>query len=486
MQRRRSAAFALVFTCALLGRVPPTGAQGLPCSQCGPGPHWVDNCLIPFPPVPTLDTIASTGGLAAVDIIPPLDCIADLNLILGPCPVPDDLLTVQKFPGPFFPGPVDDSAFFPGTSMMLGLHFDVIDTEIVSMCLTDGLVTLRAGQLAPSMLPLLPSQGAIVERSPESLFVPPFLPAPIDPLEADSFFDVFFEVNVGGTFLYNQIPQRVTTVVDCLPPAASYLHITGCTPLFTNTVGGNHIANLVAAQHNVNTGNHFKCYKTKRFPFSQRTVNLEDQFGSTMATVVKPDRFCNPVDKEGEGMADPTHHLNCYKIREATPAARDVVMTNQFGQQKLTIKRAETLCLPAEKNGVPTHSTRHYKCYRARRARGEPRFTTPDVLLADQFESRVTTVLKPFLVCAPVDKNDEDPAAPASLDHLTCFKIKDAPGQPRFLPVTVRVTDQFIMQTQTQSQRTDCGRTRYLCVPSMKQIASPSGAFIEMGGSLIE
>lgn len=164
-------------------------------------------------------------------------------------------------------------------------------------------------------------------------------------------------------------------------------------------------------------------------------------------------------------------------------------MTNQFGTQKLTIRRAETLCLPAVKDGVGNLEDldlRHYKCYRVSKAPGAPRFTGPDVSLKDQFESRINELIKPRLVCTPVDKNGEEPDAPFDPGHLTCFKIKDAPGQPPFVRVSAEVEDQFVRSTAEPTQRTDCGHSRLLCVPSQKRIASPSGAFLELTGSVLE
>ncbi len=60
---------------------------------------------------------------------------------------------------------------------------------------------------------------------------------------------------------------------------------------------------------------HFKCYKAKsRFP--NKVVELVDQFGPATVIVQRPERLCNPVDKNGEGINDPTAHLTCYKAKD--------------------------------------------------------------------------------------------------------------------------------------------------------------------------
>ena len=234
-------------------------------------------------------------------------------------------------------------------------------------------------------------------------------------------------------------------------------------------------------------GDHYKCYKSHA-PFQQRTVNLSDQFGPSTATVVRVERFCNPVDKNNEGINDPTAHLNCYRIREPRGPSRDVVVNNQFGELQLTTTRTHSLCVPAIKDqlgDLENLNVNHFKCYRVRGTFGAPKFTERDVLLVDQFEDRNTTVIKPFLLCNPVNKNGEGIPSPAS--HVTCYKIRDVAGQPPFVPQSPNVTDQFIVQDLQTSRRTDCGKTRLVCVPSSKRIASPSGAFLDgEPGALIE
>ena len=80
---------------------------------------------------------------------------------------------------------------------------------------------------------------------------------------------------------------------------------------------------------------HYKCYQTRQMgiEFPTQQVDLEDQFVTTSATVRRPHRFCNPVDKNGEGINDPTAHLMCYDISEPRFERRIVKVENQFGEQ---------------------------------------------------------------------------------------------------------------------------------------------------------
>jgi hypothetical protein len=88
---------------------------------------------------------------------------------------------------------------------------------------------------------------------------------------------------------------------------------------------------------------HFKCYKVRGSEFEQRTVKLVDQFGTTQTEVIKPAHLCNPVDKNDEGISDPTTHLTCYKIRDDVRFdRRSVAVKNQFSASH----RRRTPCRP--------------------------------------------------------------------------------------------------------------------------------------------
>jgi hypothetical protein len=167
----------------------------------------------------------------------------------------------------------------------------------------------------------------------------------------------------------------------------------------------------------------------------------------------------------------------CYQIKEPKFQKRDVVVENQFGVQTLRVLRPYDLCVPAQKDGVPSElNMNHFKCYKVRRAKGTPKFTPREVDLDDQFETKATTVKKPRLLCNPVDKDGEGIIAPEN--HLTCYIIKDVAGQPKFSSQQVEVLDQFGDQG-VGTFTGDCRRTALLCVPSTKRIPSPSGAFLD-------
>jgi hypothetical protein len=164
-----------------------------------------------------------SGALVGIDVN--LDCVADNSFVLnGP-------VQIQRSDAQ------DDSLFYPGARPLDG-HLDVIDTEIVAMSLTGGSLTLTAGA-GLGNTPLDSTFGVIAENL-------------TNPALGDSFFDVFFEVELGGgNYLYNQDAVTVTDTITCIPPVGDYLHPVGCTPLYTSPIpgGGVHVANLVSARH---------------------------------------------------------------------------------------------------------------------------------------------------------------------------------------------------------------------------------------------
>jgi hypothetical protein len=77
---------------------------------------------------------------------------------------------------------------------------------------------------------------------------------------------------------------------------------------------------------------HFMCYVvTSGTPINQ-SVTLTDQFRTTGTTVTTPNWFCNPVDKNGEGIQDPEDHLTCYLVNQIPFGPTPVSIRNQFHQ----------------------------------------------------------------------------------------------------------------------------------------------------------
>ena len=142
---------------------------------------------------------------------------------------------------------------------------------------------------------------------------------------------------------------------------------------------------------------HFQSYPTTLGIGSDGPiVQITDQFGSQTTDLREPNRFLVPVDKNGEGIGDPISHLTCYQITDGD-AGPQVISTNQFGVQPLTLGVPDSLCVPTEKLISPgLVDLDHYKCYVASGAQIDL-----GVTLTDQFQARTALVLDPKLFCTP-------------------------------------------------------------------------------------
>jgi hypothetical protein len=116
---------------------------------------------------------------------------------------------------------------------------DIIDTEIVAMSLSGGGAVLRAGTITTQ--PVTRSFGAIAEASGDNKL-------------ADSFFDVFFELDLGGgQFGYNQTALHVEDPhISCAPPAALFAGPSELSmSIFSQPSGGVEIARITLVNHSL-------------------------------------------------------------------------------------------------------------------------------------------------------------------------------------------------------------------------------------------
>ena len=202
----------------------PNNALAIPV--CGPGDHWIDSCSTAGGPSGNAEFYTDTfDSVATISIDQNFDNVGDFTAVLGGI--------VKIFRGdPYQNDPVND----PG-------HLNRIDTEIVEMTLSGGGVTLRAGDGNANLSSdnNLYSGGSIIEKSG-------------DPTLADSFFDVFVEIEFNGMILYNIDPFVIAAEIDQVPPLGiNYLHPFSALPVklydISDINGLNPIAQIIEANH---------------------------------------------------------------------------------------------------------------------------------------------------------------------------------------------------------------------------------------------
>jgi hypothetical protein len=206
---------------------------------------------------------------------------------------------------------------------------------------------------------------------------------------------------------------------------------------------------------------HQQCYEIKPAAFSGPSVTAQDQFGTLSLPLIFPHRLCAPANKNNEGINDPTEHLAGYKTRAVFSKRLNHTVVNQFGTLQVDIIRPDMFMVPTAKNGVPVAQPTgdHFTCYKVKRSRGTPKFIKQTVTVVDQFQSTSELVIKPVRLCAPANKNGEDPTAPAHPGHILCYKVK---SQTKFGTLVVQIDNQFGPDQVTLIHR------RELCVPTLK------------------
>jgi hypothetical protein len=181
---------------------------------------------------------------------------------------------------------------------------------------------------------------------------------------------------------------------------------------------------------------HFKCYRAiqKAQTSLFHRVPLADRFETGDALIKKVRHFCNATGANGEGIADPTHHLACYSLRELVndgvggERRKQVVIENEFGQWQVRLKRRSELCVPTSTSvGAPLPDFDHYKCYWVRYFWNSSPLIRVD--LEDEFETKAANLLKPRRVCNPVDEDGQ--GILNSADHLACYELEE--GHPRYI-----------------------------------------------------
>ena len=366
----------------------------------------------------------------------------------------DSHMTLQAYPLATMFGlcTVDFDAHGPtvvqrGAPVDLGGGLRRLDVEMLAMQLS-GTATitaapgcsLPAGDVPVTVIesPSATTSGQVVDTNPD-----PALDFP-----ADSFFDVFFEVDVGTMVLPGGPPGgpagqpvRVSNTVGSIPP-----YHTAKSPNCYQVQG-------LAHEHCPKAPpDHYKCYTAKLPKLAKRTVTLRDQFGDADAVVIKPRFFCTPSTKGAEPLYDEASHLTCYALKPEK-AKHKVVIHNQFGTAtSVTTKKRTMLCLPTEKNGEGDPlEVDHFDCYSGKFPKLEPR----PVALVDQFKTEDTRASKPLFLCNPVSKDGGPIRNP--LEHLVFYKL-----EPQKERRTVTFTNQF------QSGSAEIRKSAMLGVPTGK------------------
>ncbi len=179
------------------------------------------------------------------------------------------------------------------------------------------------------------------------------------------------------------------------------------------------------------------------------------------------------TDVGGACACQPTlDHFTCYKTGPTKgsikfggrPNPPGVGLEDQFGASTVAVKKSKFLCAPTNKNGedptAPTHAE-HLEGYQIKPA--EKRVLPTNLTVTNQFGAIQVDAKKESHLLVPTVKSlTAPPSLPGSfvVDHFQCYKAKLSKGAPKFLPILgVTIQDQF------RTMQVDVKKPRYLCVP---------------------
>lgn len=204
---------------------------------------------------------------------------------------------------------------------------------------------------------------------------------------------------------------------------------------------------------------HFQCYQAKTASGTAKFTAIpylptSDRIGEWFFTVSKPGELCAPASVEGSDPSAPSHaeHLESYQIKRVPgtgkfPKTLNQIVADQFGQMSIDLLKPERLMLPTAKSLSSAPSplaapvTDHFTCYKVRNSPGTPKFV-PRIasVVQDQFGPLSVNIMKPKKLCIPTNKANEEPGAELHGEHLLCYQAKLA---STFIPVRAYTANQF-------------------------------------------
>ena len=102
----------------------------------------------------------------------------------------------------------------------------------------------------------------------------------------------------------------------------------------------------------------------------------------------------------------------------------------------------------------------HFQCYKVKVTTTTAALPATGVTVEDQFGTLSTDLKKLKYVCAPVNKNNEEPGAEANTGYLTCYQQKSLTAFTKVTPVYA--ANQFGNETM------DVIKPFVLCLPAAR------------------
>jgi hypothetical protein len=140
--------------------------------------------------------------------------------------------------------------------------------------------------------------------------------------------------------------------------------------------------------------------------------------------------------------APPLQHYDCYETPRAGIPARNVTLTDRFGTTNDRIVNFLRLCAPADKNGENPGAESdplHYASATISRSSGFTKRT--GITVGTQFGTYTVDVVAPIALLLPASKGLNGFLPPLDGEHFQCYRLSNVKGPA---PKGIHVTDQFV------------------------------------------
>jgi hypothetical protein len=253
----------------------------------------------------------------------------------------------------------------------------------------------------------------------------------------DGSFVQAFQTTSGSSYGVTRGPNGIVVATDCDNNRIVRWQANGVF-IDSTSIAANSICpvNILWAGNAVTPLDTVKIYKAgtaKDTPkFIPVDLELSDQFETKTTTLRKPSHLATPVAVDGSPLHDDTAHFVCYSSKDTVEDPKQpkfvspapLTVTNDFGFDVLQLVKPGPTCVPSELGGIDSDLERdHFRCYRAKTAKGSPKFDAVTAALADTLLTTGTEIRKPAMLCTPTNVGgagflDEDAL-------LACYSLKD-------------------------------------------------------------
>ena len=195
------------------------------------------------------------------------------------------------------------------------------------------------------------------------------------------------------------------------------------------------------------------------------------------ATAIGPTLVQNIAEFDALGLQfftvlQPLHHLQCYNLKNAPFDEAPVTLTDRFGTRSMTVRKAREVCAPANKNGEDPSAPTSPDFMTAYSIKGGGKFERVRAqTVVNQFGSLTVDITTPRTLLVPSAYSPTSlpsSAVGAFVDHFTCYDVRVTNRTPKFPGATVTV------QTALETATIEVQKPERLCIPTDKNGEEPT------------